>query len=214
MMKKIVMAVIVAATVMVSCKEDKKDKVEVKKEVKVEKTAEVVNNVDVENSVIHWKGTKPTGAHLGTVKLKSGALKVENGKLQSGEFVIDMNSIVDTDIPADNEYNAKLVGHLKSKDFFDVAEYPTAQFVITKVEEKDGKLAVTGNLRIKDVTKSITIPATISVVDGVVIFKSEPFKVDRADFGIKYKSKKFFDNLKDKFIDDLMEFTFEVKAKK
>jgi len=213
-MKKFLISVIVAATVIISCKEDKKGKVEVKKEVKVEKTAEVVNNVDVVNSVIRWKGTKPTGAHFGTVKLKSGALKVENGKLQSGEFVIDMNSIVDTDMPADNEYNAKLVGHLKSKDFFDVATYPTAQFVITKVEEKDGKLAVTGNLRIKDVTKSITIPASITVTDGVVIFKSEPFKVDRADFGIKYKSKKFFDNLKDKFIDDLMEFTFEVKAKK
>ena len=53
----------------------------------------------------------------------------------------------------------KLVGHLKSADFFDVATYPTSKFVITKVEEIDGKLAVTGNLQIKDVTKSITIAA-------------------------------------------------------
>ena len=208
------MIVVVAATVLVSCKENKKDKVEVKNAIEVKNLEEPVNNVDVKHSVIHWKGTKPGGAHYGELSLKSGALKVENGKLQSGEFVIDMTTITDKDMPADNEYNAKLVGHLKSKDFFDVAVYPTAAFVITKVEDKGDKLAVTGNLRLKDVTKSITIPATVTEDNGVIIFKSEPFKVDRADFGIKYKSKKFFDNLKDKFIDDLMEISFEVRAHK
>jgi polyisoprenoid-binding protein YceI len=43
-----------------------------------------------------------------------------------------MNSIVDTDI-ADAGMNGKLVGHLKSDDFFSVVAFPTAELVITKV---------------------------------------------------------------------------------
>ncbi len=213
-MKKLVLAAVIIATAFTSCKESKKDKVEVKEEVKVEKVQKLVNNVDVSSSVLNWKGKKPTGEHYGVVSLKSGSLVVENGVLKSGEFLIDMTSIKVTDMPEDNEYNGKLVKHLSGADFFDVAVYSTAKFVVTKAENLEGKLAVTGNLTIKDVTKSITIPATISNVDGVDVFKSDVFKVDRADFGIKYKSKKFFDNLKDKFIDDLMELSFEVKTKK
>ncbi len=105
-------------------------------------------------------------------------------------------------------------GVLKSADFFEVAAYPTAKFVITKVEESAGKLSVTGNLNIKDVTKSITIPAMLSEIDGSYIFKSDKFNIDRADFNVKYKSKKFFDNLKGKFVNDLVEMSFEVKASK
>jgi polyisoprenoid-binding protein YceI len=86
--------------------------------------------------------------------------------------------------------------------------------VITKVEKNEAKLSVTGNLTIKDITKSITIPASISTVDGVTVFKSETFEVNRADFNVKYGSKSFFDNLKDKFINDNMEFSFEVKSAK
>ena len=48
---------------------------------------------------------------------------------------------------------------------------------------------------------------------NVTTFKSEKFNVDRADFNVKYASKKFFDNLKDKFIDDMIEFSFTVKTK-
>ena len=81
---------------------------------------------------------------------------------------------------------------------------------ITNVEEAEGKLAVTGNLQIKDVTKSITIPATISSEGGVTTFKSDVFNVDRADFNVKYGSKRWIEGLKDKFINDLMEMSFVV----
>jgi polyisoprenoid-binding protein YceI len=108
----------------------------------------------------------------------------------------------------------KIEAHLKSADFFDVATYPTSKFVITDVEEsEDGKLDVTGNLTIKDVTKSITIPATISTEGGVTTFESETFNVNRTDYNVKYGSKSFFDNLKYKFIDDIMEISFVVKTK-
>jgi polyisoprenoid-binding protein YceI len=206
-MKKVILTLAVVATILVSCKGKEEKKVAVTEEVKVEKVV-VDSNIDIAASVLLWKGFKPTGSHNGTVKLVSGTMAIENGDLASGEFVIDMKSIADAD------GSGRLEGHLKNADFFDVEKYPTSKFVITKVEKNEAKLSVTGNLTIKDVTKSITIPASISMVDGVTVFKSETFEVNRADFNVKYGSKSFFDNLKDKFINDNMEFSFEVKSAK
>jgi len=93
-------------------------------------------------------------------------------------------------------------------------EWHIVNDVITKVEEVNGKLAVTGNLQIKNVTKSITIPAIISVEAGITTFKSDVFNVDRADFNVKYGSKRWIEGLKDKFIDDLVEMSFVVKTTK
>ena len=211
-MKKIIVSLVVFASVLTACKENKKEKVEVKEAVKVESAISEVNNVDTALSVLNWKGTKPGGAHDGTVALQSGVLSIENGSLKGGEFVIDMSTITNLDLKG-SKGAGKIEGHLKNADFFHVAVYPTSQFVITKVEEVDGKLAVTGNLQIKDVTKSITIPATISVEAGITTFKSDIFNVDRADFNVKYASKRWIEGLKDKFIDDIIEFSFVVKTK-
>lgn len=209
-MKNIIMAVVVSA-VLFSCKGEKKEKVVVKEEVKVEETT-IVNNVDLTASVMTWKGTKPTGSHDGTVSLLSGGMVVENGVLKEGEFVIDMNTIKNLDM-AGSEGAGKIEKHLKASDFFDVTLYPTSKFVITSALEVEGNLAVTGNLTIKDVTKSITIPASISTTDGTTTFKSELFNIDRADFNVKYGSKRWIEGLKDKFIDDLVEMSFTVVTK-
>jgi len=209
-MKNIIMAVVVSA-VLFSCKGEKKEKVVVKEEVKVEETT-IVNNVDLTASVMTWKGTKPTGSHDGTVSFLSGGMVVENGVLKEGEFVIDMNTIKNLDMVG-SEGAGKIEKHLKAPDFFDVTLYPTSKFVITSALEVEGSLVVTGNLTIKDVTKSITIPASVSTEDGVTTFKSELFNIDRADFNVKYGSKRWIEGLKDKFIDDLVEMSFTVVTK-
>ena len=196
------MAVVIISTVLFSCKGEKKEKIVVKEEVKVE-DATTINNVDLTTSVMTWKGTKPTGSHDGTVAFKSGGMVVEDNVLKSGEFVIDMNTIKNLDMEG-SDGAGKIVKHLKAPDFFDVGVYPTSKFVITSVLEVEGRLAVTGNLTIKDVTKNITIPATISTTDGKTTFKSEVFNIDRADFNVKYGSKRWIEGLKDKFIDDLV----------
>ncbi len=210
-MKKIMMAVAIISTVLFSCKGEKKEKVVVKEEVKVEE-ATIVNNVDLTTSVMTWKGTKPTGSHDGTVAFKSGGMVVEDNVLKSGEFVIDMNTIKNLDMEG-SDGAGKIEKHLKAPDFFDVGVYPTSKFVITSVLEVEGRLAVTGNLTIKDVTKSITIPATVSTTEGTTTFKSELFNIDRADFNVKYGSKRWIEGLKDKFIDDLVEMSFTVVTK-
>lgn len=211
-MKKIILLVAITATVFASCIGEKKEKTAIKEAVTVTVSAEDLNNVDIAASVLNWEGSKPTGSHNGTVALKSGGLLVEGGTLTQGVFVVDMNTITNTDM-AGSKGAAKIEGHLKASDFFDVAVYPTAKFVITSVVDTEGKLAVTGNLTIKNTTKSITIPATIATVEGITTFKSETFTIDRTDFGVVYASKKLDAALKDKFINDLMEMSFSVITK-
>jgi polyisoprenoid-binding protein YceI len=214
-MKKSILAIALIAITAVSCKSEK-NKVAANEEVKdIKKVENVINSykANVAESTVSWIGSKPTGSHNGTVSLTSGLLDIENGALKSGVFVIDMTSISCTDLEA-GKGKEKLEGHLKSADFFDVEKFPTAKFEVASSEMKDGKLQVTGNLTLRGTTKSITIPATISEADGVASFKSDVFAIDRTDFGVTYSSKKFDAALKDKFINDLMEISFDVKAQK
>lgn len=170
-----------------------------------------VYKADTGLSVIDWEGRKPGGSHHGTIGLSEGNLTVDDGAITGGEFVIDMKSIKDIDL-TDPEYNAKLVGHLMSPDFFAVDSFPTARFKITQVEKLASQVAgedglvythsVTGNLTIKEVTRSITFKAVISMNDGAINASTGKFIIDRSEWNIRYGSRKFFDNLKDKFIYD------------
>jgi polyisoprenoid-binding protein YceI len=194
-----------------SCKEDKSKKTVTEDAKEVVKTT---SNSDykVTASKLTWKGYKPSGTHDGTIDLKEGTLNYD-GDLKGGKFTFDMVSIKVLDIK-DAKYNADLTGHLASPDFFDVKQFPTGSFEITKVTKADVISTIEGNLTLKGITKNISFPASVTEKDGEVTFLSNAIKIDRTDFGIKYKSKKFFDDLKDKFVNDLFDITFEVTAKK
>lgn len=162
---------------------------------------------------IYWKGAKPSGEHNGIIKLTEGGTFVTDGdKLVGGEFNIDMSSIICIDLE-NADMNAKLVSHLKSEDFFFVDSFPTATFAITNVESIDGgefNSVVKGNLTLRGVTKGISFKAVVKVNDGVVSAKSEEFVLDRTQWGVEYKSKSVFKDLKDKFIND--EFSLMIDA--
>ena len=175
--------------------------------------AEIFNAV-VDKSSIEWKGFKPTGSHTGTIAIKEGAVSVNNGVIESGNFAIDMASISVTDIPIDDEGNAKLRGHLTSPDFFDIASFPMAKFEITGLQTTDGKTMLSGNLTMKDVTNNISIPVKTSIEGDEMILRSETFTIDRSKWNVKYGSKSFFDNLGDSFINDDIELTVNLVAKK
>jgi len=166
-----------------------------------------------ENSTINWKGFKPTGEHYGTIMLKNGSFNVKENQITGGEFTIDMATIVDLDMPADNEYNAKLVKHLKSEDFFGVEKHPTANFKITKIEKKGDKSLIHGDLTIKNKTNPVSFLASVDISNDGLTLKSETFKIDRSKWDIKYKSKSFFGDLADNFIYDDMEISIEIEAK-
>lgn len=169
---------------------------------------------DVAASTIEWKGFKPTGSHNGTILIENGVLNLKDGKLNSGTFLIKMNLIKVLDIPEEDEGNAKLVGHLKNADFFDVENHPTAAFEITGVTETEGKMMLSGNLTLKETKNNVTFPVTITNTDNTVTLTSETFTIDRSKWNVKYGSKSFFDNLGDKFINDDIEIKINVTANK
>jgi polyisoprenoid-binding protein YceI len=56
-----------------------------------------------------------------------------------------------------------LTEHLRSPDFFDAEKYPAITFTSTKVEAAgEGKLKVTGDLTIRDVTKPVVLDVTLN----------------------------------------------------
>lgn len=149
----------------------------------------VTLNVDPNNSVVNWTGAKIVGKqHNGTIKLQSGKIMVEGDQITGGEFVIDMNSITDLDLEGDGK--ARLEGHLKSDDFFDVANYPTATFTIARVEPVSDNPNVThritGNLTMRDNTKSITIPAKVSMDESGLKAVTPEFTIDRTQWNVMY----------------------------
>jgi polyisoprenoid-binding protein YceI len=120
-----------------------------------------------------------------------------------------MNSITCSDLK-DPEYNAKLVGHLKSADFFDVAKSPEAVFTITNpVDLSKAVTEVHGNLTIKGITNPLTFKV-VSYREGTAwVFNANSVVVDRTKYNIKYGSGTFFGDLGDKAIYD--EFTMRLK---
>ncbi len=155
---------------------------------------------DIDKTQITWLGKKVTGQHNGTINLKSGSLNVESNTIVSGKFVIDMTSIRNTDL-TDAESNAKLVGHLKSDDFFSVEKYPEATLVITEGAEFNNDQAhVKGDLTIK----GITHPVEFDVKRSGNVYNAT-ITVDRSKYNVRYGSKSFFNDLGDKVIYDNFE---------
>nr|WP_229215310.1 YceI family protein [Dyadobacter bucti] len=171
------------------------------------KAADKTLAVDTKSSTVVWGAKKVTGTHAGTVPLTSGSLIVDNDKLKGGNFVIDVKSLVVTDV-TDKEMNGKLTGHLKSDDFFSVEKHPQAKLVISSVTPKGGNAYdVTGKLTIKGITQDVKFPATVKA-DSKKVTANAKVTVDRTKYDIKFRSANFFENLGDKAIDN--DFTLDV----
>lgn len=171
------------------------------------KAADKTLAVDTKSSTVVWGAKKVTGTHAGTVPLTSGSLIVDNDKLKGGNFVIDVKSLVVTDL-TDKEMNGKLTGHLKSDDFFSVEKHPQAKLVISSVTPKGGNAYdVTGKLTIKGITQDVKFPATVKA-DSKKVTANAKVTVDRTKYDIKFRSANFFENLGDKAIEN--DFTLDV----
>lgn len=167
--------------------------------------------VDSKNSKLLWTAHKVTGEHAGTINISSGTLNVENNALRNGSFKLDTRSIAVTDIK-DADSNAKLVGHLKSDDFFAVEKYPSADFLITGIKPHgNNQYDLTGKLTIKGITNDVNFPATIAVEKDKLTATAK-VKIDRTKYDIKYRSKNYFENLGDKAIYDDFELDITLLA--
>ncbi len=162
--------------------------------------------VKTETSTVTWKAYKVTGSHTGTIALQSGTLSFDDtGKLDGGEFVVDMTTINTTDL--EGEYKGKLDGHLNSDDFFGTATHKTSTMVFTSVTASGkNSYKVTGDLTIKGITKAVSFDVSIYGSKATATLK-----VDRANYNIKYGSGSFFDNLGDKTIYDEFDLVVDLE---
>lgn len=172
--------------------------------------------VDTEASKIQWFAEKVTGKHNGIVKLASGDISNDHGRL-GGKFVMDMTSLENKDLSGESK--AKLEGHLKSDDFFSVTKFPTSTFEIVSITPKTGAAAgepnfdVKGKLTIKGITNEVLFPAIISF-EGTKMMAKADVKIDRTKYDIRYGSKTFFADIGDKAIMDEFMLKLDIVASK
>ena len=173
------------------------------------------------SSMITWRGSKPTGAHEGVFQVSDGTLYAKGDSLTGGTFNIDMRSLNNHDLVADPENKAKLEGHLKSGDFFDVEKFPTSKFEITSINKYVADSAnpvilenpthmIQGNLTLKDSTKNISFPAKVTV-DANGINAIADLNIDRTLWGMNYKGP---NNPQDWFIKKEVHLKINVLATK
>jgi polyisoprenoid-binding protein YceI len=134
--------------------------------------------INPSNSKVEFVGAKVTASHSGGFTDFSGKVDLADPIEESRiEVTIQTESLY-----ADKE---KLTKHLKSPDFFDVAQFPTATFRSTEIKKEGEDHTVTGDLTLHGVTKSISFPATINASESEVSANAE-FSINRKDFGIDY----------------------------
>jgi len=107
------------------------------------------------------------------------------------------HSAVEVSIPAASvkTVDETLDAHLKNEDFFDVEKYPTLWFKSTNIRSTGGHdYAVTGDLTIRGVTRSVTLAASdVSEPSkdpwgNVRIGLSGSTKINRKDFGLVWNA--------------------------
>ena len=172
--------------------------------------------IDPDRSMVEWTAAKVTGSHNGQVAIRSGEIVLNAGMLGTADVVMDMTTITCTDVTHEGA-NAKLVGHLKSDDFFSVEQHGTATFRTTTVEmvptQRNGRMYnVTGDLTIKGITHPASFTCLVEDVDdGVHAHGSLSF--DRTKYDIRYRSGAFFEDLGDKMIMDEVHLNFDLRTK-
>lgn len=165
-------------------------------------------NVALLKSTFNWQGQKTVlkeWIDKGFIDVQSGYLTFDKGYISGGEVVMNMNTIKAVQTGSGGGQD-QLSTHLKSKDFFNAEQFPTAKLVITKVENN----MMSGDLTIKDVTKPVSFPITIMESDTEFVVSGQA-AIDRSMFGVEFGSTSFIKDLADKaIIDDVFTLTFKL----
>lgn len=127
--------------------------------------------IDTATTVINWMAYEGEEiAHAGTVKALSGTAEItttgEESQVTAASLKVDMNSI--------SEESEKLVGHLKSPDFFDVNAYASTDFNFDRHEAG----IIYGSISVIGKTLPVEAPATITEENGTLNLAIGEFKID------------------------------------
>ena len=171
-------------------------------------------NVLEDSSQVLWECEWLGGAkHDGSVQLVSGSIDISETSDVNGKFIVDLNSMKCFDLK--NEFtNKKLIGHLKSDDFFDVANYPNAVLELVSGKNISGnEFKFNGNLTIKGRTHPVTFKGT--VVENNSSYDADLKLIfDRSKYDVRYRSASLFSDLGDRIIADDVKLTVKAKFKR
>ena len=169
--------------------------------------SDAIYTINPDQSIIVWTGREvTTSKHFGNIYFASGQFEVKSGLISSGEFVVDMTTIDNQDLPEDRR--PRLEAHLKSDDFFSVESHPTALLSILSSESvAEGKWLVSGELTIK----TFTHPVEFEMLNSNDGWKAN-LVFDRSKYEVKFRSGTFFENLGDKLIYDDIELAINLKT--
>ena len=185
-----------------------------KSNVSIEKTESVTlpkgeYQIDNTKSVVRWIGRTPVKFHDGTINIQEGNFSVDDNGILNGNIIIDMESINCTDLSGGGKKS--LEEHLMNDDFFSVNKFKTSKINISSEMKPDnGLIDFKGNLEIKNISNPISFKSSINKTPEGKYTASSKLTFDRSMYNIKYKSKSFFSDLGDKFINDDIEIELEI----
>lgn len=161
--------------------------------------------LNTQESTLKWQAGKFVGEdYYGKVPIQSGFLKAKEGEFYEGRFIIDM-----TGMSSENGSDG-LMGHLKDSDFFDVKNFPTAQFELNEmIPQNESTYKVSGDLTILGETETIDFEAIPSQKEEGVRIQAD-FEIDRTKWGIQYGSGTYFSDLGDRAIRDDIRFSLDL----
>ena len=185
-----------------------------KSNISIEKTESVIlpkgeYQIDKTKSVVRWIGRTPVKFHDGTINIQEGNFFVDDNGILNGNIIIDMESINCTDLSGRGKKS--LEEHLMNDDFFSVSKFKTSKINISsEMKPNNGLIDFKGNLEIKNISNPISFKSSISKTPEGKYTASSKLTFDRSMYNVKYKSKSFFSDLGDKFINDDIEIELEI----
>ena len=143
--------------------------------------------IDSSHSSVHFSVRHLVIAKVrGTFARWSGTVQVPDGDFSKATVGVTIDaSSVETGV-ADRD------GHLKSPDFFDVAQYPELRFVGKRVQPRsNGEIDVVGDLTIKGTTREVVLRVeqhgqAKDPWGNVRVAFTATTSIDRKDFGLTW----------------------------
>jgi len=173
--------------------------------------------IDTEASTVSWEAEKSFVdgySDKGFIPVSTGTVSVSAGIVSNATVTLNTAEITATETSNTSVGVDRLTSHLRSEDFFATDEFPEAEFVITDVQAvhgSDTQYDVTGDLTIKGETNEITFPTIIGSINGELAITGTTI-INRTEWGVRYGSPSFFNDLGDSAIADDVSVTINLVA--
>lgn len=166
------------------------------------KASAALTSYQIKPTAVTWIGYAEVGGYApsGTVQLRQARFTCDGRTPRTGRFEFDMRTLT--------QEQAQLAEHLRGEDFFDVAKYPTAVFVLQQVRAG----LASGQLTLHGVTRPIRFPLTLEPGPKGQLHLTGTATIDRTQFGVNYNSSSFFQNLGSYAIRNEFRLSFDMVA--